>query len=141
MEWFRVYDLHYGGCFFTWSNKKGGHHRVMSKIDRVLGNELWEEVFLNASIVFHPEGLFDHSPMVVSFTQPPQGRNPFRFFNYWASKADFAEKVRLVWNSLITGHLGYQISQKLWLLQKHLHLCYGQGQQERVLSHDMYFLH
>ena len=69
LDWCGVHDLHYGGRFFTWSNKQAGQSRVMSKIDRVLGNDLWEEAFPTVTVIFLPEGLFDHSPMVVSFTK------------------------------------------------------------------------
>ena len=71
LEWFGVHDLHYGGRFFTWSNKQAEGRRVMSKIDGVLGNDLWEETFPTASVVFHPEGSFDHLPKVVSFSTSP----------------------------------------------------------------------
>lgn len=33
-----LHDLQYSGRFFTWSNKQAGSQRVLSKIDRVLGN-------------------------------------------------------------------------------------------------------
>ena len=34
-----VHDLKHHGNFFTWTNKQGGDNQVMSKIDRVLGND------------------------------------------------------------------------------------------------------
>lgn len=82
----------------------------MSKIDRVLGNDLWDEAFPSAVVTFLPEGLFDHSPMVVSFSAPQKGKRPFRFFNYWTTKDDFLDRVRSVWNLHFEGHLSYQIS-------------------------------
>lgn len=35
------------GNFFKWSNKKMGGKRVVSRIDRVLGNAQWLDLFLN----------------------------------------------------------------------------------------------
>jgi hypothetical protein len=67
MEVCEVHDLKSIGRFFTWTNKQEGYARVLSKIDRVLGNHSWESTFLIAEVVFLPEGDFDHSPMSVHF--------------------------------------------------------------------------
>ena len=107
----------------------------MRKIDRVLGNDLWEEAFLTASIVFHLEGLFDNSPMVVSFTAFSGGKKSFRFFNYWATKDDFIAKVREVWSIPIEGYHGFQISQKLNILKRFLREWFGQDKHQRDIRH------
>lgn len=40
-----IFDLKSYGHFFTWNNKQAGLKRVYSKIDRVMGNQLWEDSF------------------------------------------------------------------------------------------------
>ena len=91
LDWCGMHDLH-EGHFFTWSNKQAGQSQVMSKIDRVLGNDLWEEALLTTTVVFLLEGLFDHSPMVVSFMTIAGGKKPFRFFNFQVTRVDFLDK-------------------------------------------------
>ena len=82
MEMCGLYDLKSNGRFFTWNNKQAGKSRVMSKIDRVLGNLQWEEAFPNVEVTFHPEGDFDHTPMKICFFNPINARKPFKFYNH-----------------------------------------------------------
>lgn len=105
-----VRDLHYNGRFFTWTNMQAGDKRVMNKIDRVLGNDLWEEAFPSAFVSFLPEGNFDHSSMVVRFSQHTIGFRPFRFYNFWTLKEDFLKTVNEVWDIHIDGVKSFQIS-------------------------------
>ncbi|XP_074305402.1 uncharacterized protein LOC141640530 [Silene latifolia] len=55
-----VYDIQATGAFFTWSNKQGPQERVYSRLDRVMGNQEWNEQYGDYIAHFHPEGLFDH---------------------------------------------------------------------------------
>lgn len=120
-----VHDLNYHGRFFTWNNKQAGANRVMSKIDRVLGNEYWEDSFPMAMVNFLAEGEFDHTPMIVSFSEIPLAKKSFRFFNSWALKDGFIESVRETWSIEIDGCVSYKISQKLRLLKSKLKQLYG----------------
>ena len=54
-----IYDLKSNGRFFTWNNKKSKSSRVMSKIDKVMGNHQWEESYPNVEVTYHPEGEFN----------------------------------------------------------------------------------
>lgn len=65
MEQCGLEELKATGRFFTWTNKQGGNRRVLSKIDRVLGNEIWADLFPNSEVIFLPEEKFDHTPMVL----------------------------------------------------------------------------
>ena len=113
MAWCNVYDLPFNGRFFTWNNKQSSDKRVMSKIDRVLGNALWEEAYPNSVVSFLPKGAFDHSPMLVSSSIHQRGKILFRFFNYWCSKKGLM---------LLKRH------QKLLMLKKDLKRLFGRDQ-------------
>jgi hypothetical protein len=65
MDAYGLHDLRFTGCFFTWSNKRSGEARVFSKIDRILGNHVWEDAFPTIEVSFLAEGSFDHTPMLV----------------------------------------------------------------------------
>ena len=47
-----IHDLCYNGWFFTWNNKQAGDRKVLSKIDRVLGNDLWDDTFPSVNVSF-----------------------------------------------------------------------------------------
>ena len=82
MESCGLYDLKSNGRFLTWSNKKAGSSRVMSKIYRTMGNHLWEDNFPNVEVTYHPKGEFDHTPMLFCFLHPINTEKPFKFYNH-----------------------------------------------------------
>lgn len=85
-------DIKYKGCFYTRNNKQEGGDRVFCKLDRVMGNEQWCDVFPDAIIDFMTERDFDHSPAIMAFEGVKYGgRRPFRYFNMWSL---FVEGVR-----------------------------------------------
>ena len=65
----------------------------MSKIDRVLGNDQWEDCFPTSLVSFLVEGEYDHTPMLVSFSPSQHSKKPFRSFNCWAQKAGFLDII------------------------------------------------
>lgn len=77
-------DMKATGCFYTWNNKQSGDARVFSNIDRVMCNVEWVMAYQFTETMFHPEGDFDHSPMVL-LTHPRlhSGKKPFRYFAMW----------------------------------------------------------
>ena len=56
MEVCEIRDLKSTGRFFTWTNKQENTARVLSKFDRVMGNDSWESIFPMAEDVFFLEG-------------------------------------------------------------------------------------
>lgn len=61
------FDMKSNGAKYTWNNKQLGDDRDFSKIDQTLINLEWTSTFPSATTCFMPEGLFDHSPIVVKF--------------------------------------------------------------------------
>lgn len=49
-------DLMSIGSFYTWNNKHEGATRVFSKLDRVVCNDKWMDVFPTSVAWFMPEG-------------------------------------------------------------------------------------
>ena len=58
----------------------------MSKIDRVMGNELWAEAYPNMEVTYHLEGDFDHTLMRACFFNLIKAKRPFKFYNHWGKK-------------------------------------------------------
>ncbi|XP_074288263.1 uncharacterized protein LOC141613430 [Silene latifolia] len=65
----QVKDITAIGSFFTWNNKQEVATRVYNRIDRFLINDEWMHLFPDAYANFMPEGIFDHCPCVVQFTE------------------------------------------------------------------------
>ena len=82
MDTCEIYDLKSTGRFFTWTNKQEGSARVLSKIDRVMGNHSWETNFPTSEVVFLPKGDFDHTLMLGHFFKQHRRTRPFKFFNH-----------------------------------------------------------
>ncbi|XP_074297251.1 uncharacterized protein LOC141627956 [Silene latifolia] len=61
-----LHDMKTTGTFFTWTNKKPSETRVFSKIDRVVVNIAWLDVWPDYFAHFAPEGSFDHCPCAIS---------------------------------------------------------------------------
>ncbi|XP_060968611.1 uncharacterized protein LOC133036135 [Cannabis sativa] len=54
-------DIKFRGSYFTWSNKRQGNERIWSKIDRVLANKKWMDLYPNAEAVFMVEDCWKSS--------------------------------------------------------------------------------
>ncbi|XP_074277728.1 uncharacterized protein LOC141601352 [Silene latifolia] len=57
------------GAFFTWNNKHEVGSIVFSRIDRVLINDEWLLEQPDSVASFLPEGLYDHSPCILSINK------------------------------------------------------------------------
>ncbi|XP_062099752.1 uncharacterized protein LOC133805587 [Humulus lupulus] len=92
-------DLKFSGCFYTWNNKQRAEERVYSKIDRALVNSKWTNHFPNSEAVFLPEGIFDHSPILVHVTlEMHLEKKPFRYFRMWKEAPYYENKLQTSWN-------------------------------------------
>ncbi|XP_043697412.1 uncharacterized protein LOC122648227, partial [Telopea speciosissima] len=83
-------DLKWKGEAMTWNNRQSGDARICCKLDRVMVNLAWMDVFRTSEAVFHPPGLSDHSPIVVAVLDEANfGPKPFRFFEAWIGRDGF----------------------------------------------------
>ncbi|XP_057520770.1 uncharacterized protein LOC130801030 [Amaranthus tricolor] len=105
------------GSFFTWSNKQRGEAKVLSKIDRVLGNPAWECSFPTAEVCFLLEGNFDHTQMLVQFLESPKHAKPFKFLNHWGKHKEFMDTIRATWHTILSRRPNH-LDQKLRLIKE-----------------------
>ncbi|XP_028082602.1 uncharacterized protein LOC114283922 [Camellia sinensis] len=114
-------DLSYGGCQFTWANKRTSRDYIATKIDTVLVNEAWLDTFPASFATFLPSGISDHSPAVVNVSDKKSSfKKPFKYFDFWADHKDFNSVVSRVWNQCIYGVPMYRVCQKLKYLKPEL---------------------
>ena len=107
-------DLEATGCFYSWINKQRGEERVYVNLDRASVNQKWVENLENSEVMFFPEGMFDHSPMIVSFYLQQQiARRPFRYFVMWKMAKKYKSKVVESRGNKINGVPMYCLTEKL----------------------------
>ncbi|XP_056697530.1 uncharacterized protein [Spinacia oleracea] len=107
-------DLKSVGNLFTWNNKQQGIKRVFSKIDRMLSNQAWLDVYPDAEVCYLPEGQFDHSPgLLTVYPRVNGGKKPFKFFTMWKSSPVFDDTVKTAWNTQIGGSKMFIVVSKL----------------------------
>ncbi|XP_043697062.1 uncharacterized protein LOC122647823, partial [Telopea speciosissima] len=90
----------------TWNNRQSGDTRICCKLDRVMVNLAWMDVFRSSEATFHPPGLSDHSPVVVGVLDETNfGPKPFRFFEAWIGREGFDDLVRKGWEQPVSMSL------------------------------------
>ncbi|XP_062113962.1 uncharacterized protein LOC133824968 [Humulus lupulus] len=119
VDYCKLEDLKFSGAFFTWNNKQMSEFRVCSKIDRALVNSTWADSFPLSEAVFLPQGIFDHSPILVSLHQDVVcGKKPFRYFSMWKGADNFDAKVAQSWNEGAVGTEMFKLTMKLKRLKQ-----------------------
>ncbi|KAF6163927.1 hypothetical protein GIB67_024782 [Kingdonia uniflora] len=98
-------DCKFKGNFLTWSNKSTRGKRVAVKLDRVLINSQWMNIFNYSQANFLNPNVSDHSPCILNITSPSSSNpKPFKFFNCWADDSEFLDVVKDAWNFQIEDH-------------------------------------
>ena len=115
-------DINSTGLHFTWTKSlMNPDATVLKKIDRVMGNCKFFDMYNNANAVFLPYGISDHNLAILIIPQVMHKRNKsFRFTNYIANKTEFQDLVAEKWNMEIQGHAMYRLVKKLKVLKPHL---------------------
>lgn len=112
-------DLNYRGGLFTWWNKQKSSP-VAKKLDRILINDSWSDLFPNSVAFFDSPDFSDHASMkVVLNSQLVSKKRPFKFFNFLLQNPDFLSMVTLQWHTYpVFGSAMFRVSRKLKLLKK-----------------------
>ncbi|XP_062103821.1 uncharacterized protein LOC133814936 [Humulus lupulus] len=88
------------GSHFTWTNNQEGSARIYSKIDHVLINEEWLNLFPQSLAMFRWEVVSDHCSCVVSnIPMEVMGINLFRYYNFWSNHSEFNQVVLSSWRA------------------------------------------
>ncbi|GLT49725.1 hypothetical protein SLA2020_232620 [Shorea laevis] len=92
-----LFDLPASGPLFTWTNKKM-EGIIARKLDRLLVNSAWLEVFTNFKAEFLPPAISDHCAGSVTIQEEVvyNARKPFKFFSFWVKNDKFLDIVKAV---------------------------------------------
>ncbi|XP_074297104.1 uncharacterized protein LOC141627782 [Silene latifolia] len=118
-------DIPVEGAFFTWNNKHEVGDMMFSRTDIAMVNGEWLITFPDPTIIFHPEGLFDHCPCTMTLCPMVEKRNgSFKYFNIWGQDYDFLPIVKSVWDGCVDGIRMFQVVKKLKALKQPLKEMY-----------------
>ena len=111
-----LWDILLERGLFTWSNNR--ENVAMSRIDRFLYSDGWEDFFPTISQKRLPQILSDHFPIILECGDFSRGRRPFRFETMWLKADGFKERVKEWWDSYIFyGTPSYVLASKLKALK------------------------
>jgi hypothetical protein len=112
-------DIQLEGGRYTWSNNR--ENAAMSRIDRFLYSNDWEDRFPTVVQRRIPRLLSDHFPIMLESSQFHRGNRPFRFENMWLKAEGFGELVQGWWDSYqIEGTPSFILAKKLKALKSDL---------------------
>jgi exonuclease III len=100
-------DMPLQGRSFTWSNEQ--EEPILARLDRVLFNPLWEDVYPISDLTALSTNISDHCPLLLTCSSARPRSYRFRFENFWPKLPGFSEVVQSAWSSaMVTApHLGY----------------------------------
>ncbi|XP_071738749.1 uncharacterized protein [Rutidosis leptorrhynchoides] len=130
-----VDDMGSSGFHFTWTKSlKNPLCGTLKKLDRIMSNEGFLKVYPQASGIFLPYLMSDHSPTILSILNGlPKKKKAFRFMNHIAYKDDFLQTVATIWDTNVNGHKMYQVVTKLKLLKRELNkLNWSNGSVSKI---------
>lgn len=97
-------DLRSHGPLFTWCNKRVDG-LICKKLDRVLVNMEWQQVFPQSYCKFEAGGCSDHlRGRILLESEILRPRGPFKFTNAIASQPEFLKKVEDFWQRTAVLH-------------------------------------
>ncbi|GKD72686.1 sugar transport protein 13, partial [Tanacetum coccineum] len=109
-----VKDISCTGLHYTWTQKPRGFDGLFKKIDRVMGNNEFINMFMGAHAIFKPYRISDHAPaMLVIPTVTKPSPKPFKFANVTTSHSKFKEVVSEGWNMNSSGFWMFRLVKKL----------------------------
>ncbi|KAL0444647.1 UNVERIFIED_CONTAM: LINE-1 retrotransposable element O protein [Sesamum latifolium] len=109
--------LPFTGCPYTWHNCSEGNRSLWRRLDRVLVNNTWLEMWPHSSYLSALPQTSDHSPLVLLGAERRPEGGVFRFDNFLTTQPGFLNSVRQVWCHRIYGTKMYGVVRKLKALK------------------------
>ncbi|GJS84492.1 hypothetical protein Tco_0751033 [Tanacetum coccineum] len=119
VEEIEVMDVQRTGMKFTWNQKPRGVDGILKKIDRIMANLDFFDLFPGGHAIFQPYRLSDHSPAVLCLpTVVPMKPKPFKFTNILVQNKGFKDVVNEGWNKTVSGFHMYKVVVRLRHMKK-----------------------
>ncbi|GJS15904.1 RNA-directed DNA polymerase, eukaryota, reverse transcriptase zinc-binding domain protein [Tanacetum coccineum] len=129
VEEIEMMDVHRSGLMFTWNQKPKGSDGVLKKIDCVMANLEFNDIFAGSYAVFQPYRISDHAPCVLKIPLLTNtALRPFKFANFLVHNDRFKDVVNEGWLLQVSGFFMFRVVKKLKNLKKPLRkLLFAQG--------------
>lgn len=70
-------------------------------------------IFPTSEALFMPEGLFEHSPIMLNVHQVKWSRyHPFKYYKMWCTTPEFDNRVREAWEQIFHGIVMFIVMQE-----------------------------
>jgi hypothetical protein len=96
-----LHDLGFNGPQFTWSNVRSINDFNCERLDRVLANNHWSQVFNVVNVEVLPRHCSDHNPLLVTLSTSQdikwQKSKTFRFEAGWLKHKDHKDLIKHAW--------------------------------------------
>ncbi|PWA54356.1 RNA-directed DNA polymerase, eukaryota, Reverse transcriptase zinc-binding domain protein [Artemisia annua] len=116
-----VSDINSSGLRFTWNQKPRGEDGILKKIDQIMANIEFCDLFVGANALFQPYRISDNSPAVLRIPRSiKQIPSPFKFSNILIHNTRFKKIVSDGWSLGVSGFWMFKVVSKLKALKKPL---------------------
>ncbi|XP_022024382.1 uncharacterized protein LOC110924695 [Helianthus annuus] len=114
VQYAELLDIKGHGLHYTWSQKPRNGVGLLKKIDRVMGNVKYLEMYPEAFVLYHPFRVSDHTPCILKMSNTVRVRpKPFKLANFITSKPEFTLYVEQEWKRSVDGFTMFSVTQKL----------------------------
>ncbi|RYR70856.1 hypothetical protein Ahy_A02g005160 isoform A [Arachis hypogaea] len=107
-------DLDLKGNKFTWFSNSRGDFITRKRLDRVLVNWRWREIFQHATLEALPAISSDHCPLVLNLNPVKKVNKYFRYEVFWDDHEECKEVIQKGWNMISAQRYNWNsFSQKI----------------------------
>ncbi|GKA49953.1 RNA-directed DNA polymerase, eukaryota, reverse transcriptase zinc-binding domain protein [Tanacetum coccineum] len=137
VEDIKINDVNATGLRFTWNQKPSGMDGILKKINRIMANLEFSNLFEGANAFFHPYHISNHTPSILRIPmQSPTRPRMFKFSNVLVQHARFKEIVSNEWQKQVSGFWMFKVVKRLKFLKKPLcKLLYDHGNIFDTVKH------
>lgn len=133
-------DIGFKGTPVTWSNNGQGKKYVLARLDRMLTNQAWLQVFRDPILTHLSRQVSDHNPIILSHRPVIRRNNRFKFEKMWLSHPCFNNLLSSVWSRPVSHNPQFILFQKLKSFRTSLRQCnnetFGKLKQNIQLAED-----
>jgi hypothetical protein len=100
LEYCGLFEIPCRGSVFTWNNGKEGDDFTKEKLDRVVANHAWHNLFPNVDSSVELVLFSNHLPLTIYLSGSMGGRRKGRCFRYeagWGDNHECKEVIKKIW--------------------------------------------
>ncbi|KAF7141896.1 hypothetical protein RHSIM_Rhsim06G0102000 [Rhododendron simsii] len=107
-------DLEFKVPAYTWTNKQGGDINVRERLDRVVANVEWRNLFPLAQVLHDILVGSDHCPLILNCCLPlKRVLYSFKFESMWCTSEECGDVIASSWNTNQRGSPQVAVVEKL----------------------------